>query len=96
MKELIEKFSDLYAQLYEGARSNSGIDEDLLDKTKQALLEIREVSRYLDCLPKSLVNLFVDMQAALMSCADRHEPEMAKRIFRAADVLSDIARDIAS
>lgn len=96
MNKLIDTFSEYYFELYESARSNSGIADEQLQRVLNTHSEIRQVSKNSADLPKPLVNLFVDMQAALMSCAARHPQDMARKINLAADKLAALAREIAS
>lgn len=92
--DALQAFEDAYLDLYDQACTNDGIEDEAVERAVARLSELVPLYADRDALPKRLVNIFIDMQAALMSAADHHDSEKANRIMQAADRLADIARDM--
>lgn len=92
--DLIDAFTEHYLALHLAACSTTGVSDEQISKAAEALRKVADAYADSASLPKSLVNVLIDMTSALMSTADRHGEDMQQKIYLAADELADIAREM--
>lgn len=101
MKKTDKDSIDCVVNLMLEARTNAGISKDTAIAATEGMSKLRSKYRTLPSIPTEIANMLIDMQASLLTSAERHKSDlanvaMANTIFEIALRLSDIAREMTS
>jgi hypothetical protein len=75
-------------------RGGGGLDEEMLERTKAALLFLKDLYRDRDTVPKRLAFATVDLSGTLMSRSREYSDELWYRVEVAGEQLVDLAYSI--
>lgn len=80
------------ARLLVSLRLGRGVDQDEADALANALREYAEAWKTSDMIPKSAVNLFVDLAPGIESCRHLYRRDESESIGRLSDEVADLIR----
>lgn len=96
MGQAEQRLHDAAERLYGSLRLARGIDDDAANDLKLALNEIAQEWAHASTVPKSAVNLLVDLAPAIESSSYAYAGEEAKRIRDLALEIADLVRESVS
>lgn len=92
MEPDVDRLVSLWLDFVLRVRHGEGLDEDLFGEVLAALDACRVGWMGRDAIPRSAVNVMVDMQSALEGCAYRYEEPMRQRVIDASYAIGDDVR----
>jgi hypothetical protein len=90
VSELIRATEEVLTPL----RVGDGFNQSSFMELCRVLEDIARQWRTLDSIPKSAVNVLIDLWPGIQSCSYLYEGEEANQIMKAADTVADLTRDI--